>query len=46
MTGDDATPTPHDPEGQHHLGKTLTGWEEIRRALEFERVRSLLLKLL
>jgi len=35
MTGDDATPTPHDPEGHHLLGKNLTGWEEIRQALEF-----------
>ncbi len=35
MTGDDATPTPPDPEDHHLLGKTLTGWEEIRQALEF-----------
>jgi hypothetical protein len=35
MTGDDATPTPPDPEGHHLLGKTITGWEEIRQALEF-----------
>ncbi|MGY5864716.1 MAG: hypothetical protein RTV41_08930 [Candidatus Thorarchaeota archaeon] len=35
MTGDNATPTPPDPEGHHLLGKNLTGWEEIRQALEF-----------
>ena len=35
MTGDEATPTPPDPEGHHLLEKTLTGWEEIRQALEF-----------
>ena len=35
MTGDEATPTPPDPEGHHLLEKILTGWEEIRQALEF-----------
>jgi hypothetical protein len=40
MTGDDTTPTPPDPEDHHHLGMTLTGWKEIRQALEFvERLR-------
>ncbi|MHA1909077.1 MAG: hypothetical protein ACW98Y_17395 [Candidatus Thorarchaeota archaeon] len=24
-----------DPEGHHLLGRTLTGWDEIRQALEF-----------
>ena len=35
MCRDNATPTRPDTEGDQFIGKTLTGWEEIRQALQF-----------